>query len=198
MKNSKQMTNVRALIEGSDSKIYRDLIKHPPNNERESEFIFNITGAINGNLKKFNVPVFEPVGEQVGYSYKESEIIANENSLRIGTKKEYLLFLGTIIHRLILEGLPEVQAWYAVCTDSQELLNYSNLLKTQQNREDWFQKYLWQMQFGKCRILANDNEMRGFWLASSGCNDLPLAFLLPRPFNELDYKIKGGIGWFVC
>lgn len=124
-------------IPGSNSEIYKNLLKHKTASSEEITFMKDLENAVSKSLNEFRVfstdpsmddngklqfvPGFEPA---VGYSYKEWEEIAKENGLRLGTVYEYTLFLGWLINSLIQEGWSEKDAWYAVCSDSSKLGHY--------------------------------------------------------------------------
>ncbi len=57
----------------------------------------------------------------VGYIASELESLAKENKCRLGNKFEYVLFLGTIIRKLIDSGVSEKHAWDMVCNDYETL-----------------------------------------------------------------------------
>lgn len=201
-------------VEGSDSKIYSELLKHKSKNDAEKGFMENLRTAIEAGVKSFNVPVCDPSIDgngklqfipgckvAVGYSYNELEKLAEENSLRLGTKNEYFLFLGTILNRLIAEGWSETTAFEAVCNDSTKLGHYCNSADAKGDFEPTGSRKI----VGKCdlanacKILANDEKAGGFWLAGGcyydiGC-DYPLAGL-----DLCDVYVNrygNSVGWFV-
>lgn len=201
-------------VEGSDSKIYSELLKHKTVNDCEEDFMKNLRTAIEAGIKSFKVPVCDPSIDEngklqfvpgfkvpVGYSYNELEKLAEENSLRLGTKNEYFLFLGTMLNRLIAEGWSETAAFEAVCTDSTELGHYANSADAKDDFELTGSRKI----VGKCdlantyKILAKDEKAGGFWLAG-GCYveggfDYPLADLDLNFFYVDQYS--NSVGWFV-
>lgn len=201
-------------IPGSDSPVYAELLKHEPVNDEEVSFIDNhLKKAISKSVKEFEVFVNDPSMDNgklqfvpgfkpaVGYSYNELEKLATENDLRLGTKDEYILFMGWLINSLINEGWSETNAWKAVCTDSKELGHYYTSVDTKGEFEVTGSRKV----AGKCdlanahKILAKDNEAGGFWHAGGGCyfnsRCEPLAGLL------FDVGCDGcdfdSVGWFV-
>ena len=201
-------------IPGSDSPIYAELLKHKPADDKEAKFIDDLKEAISKSVKKFEVfvndpsmddngklqfvPRFEPAK---GYSYDELEELAKENGLRLGTKDEYILFMGWLITSLINEGWFEKDAWFAVCTDSRELGHYYTLAK----HEDALELTGSRMIAGKCdlantrEVLARDEKSHVFWIAA-GCYD-ELSY--NRPLTCLgcvyyfDTPNYNSVGWFV-
>lgn len=213
-KNDIQVDIETIQVEGSDSKVYSGLLRHTPASAGEDKFMKNLKTAIEGGVRNFRVPVCDPSINKkgklqfkpgcktaVGYSYKELVKIAEENGIRLGSKNEYCLFLGTMINRLMAAGWSEADAWHAVCTDSTELGHYFNPAYVVDDFERTGSKKV----VGKCdlanayKILAYDKETGGFWHAGGNCNhygnDSPLATL--RFLNYYDGKFYGSVGWFV-
>ncbi len=192
---------------------YAELLKHKPVNDVEVAFIDNLKKAIGKSVKGFEVfandpsmdngklqfvPGFKPA---VGYSYNEWEELAKENGLRLGTKDEYILFLGWLITGLINEGWSERDAWFAVCTNSKELGHYWDSADAKNDFEPTGSRRI----VGKCdlantrKILAKDEKAGGFWLAGGVCNLSgsygPLANL--NLGDYYDYHANDSVGWFV-
>ena len=194
---------------------YAELLKHKPENGKEAKFIANLKEAISKSISDFEVFVNDPSMDNgklqfvpgfkpaVGYSYNEWEELTKENGLRLGTKDEYILFLGWLITGLINEGWAERDAWFAVCTNSKELGHYNNSAEAKDKYD--FEPTGSRRIVGKCdlantrKILAKDEKAGGFWLAGGICNrcgdDSPLAnlFLLINYVNHYD----DSVGWFV-
>lgn len=201
-------------IEGSDSCIYAELMKHEPANIKEIKFKDNLKEAISSSVQEFEVFVCDPSIDEngklqfvpgfdpaVGYSHRELENLAKKNGLRLGSKFEYVLFLGTLINKLIIEGWSDKDAWHAVCVDSYELGHYFNCT----DAKDEFEPTGSRKKVGKCdlanthKILALDKEARGFWEAGGDkyydSDHFPLATLeLSSLYDEHD---DDGVGWFV-
>lgn len=201
-------------VEGSDSQIYFDMLKYAPASETEKEFLEFLNEAVDAGVKTFKVPVCDPSIDEngslqfvagckpaVGYSYNELKKIAIKNGVQLGSKKQYVIFLATIIHRLVEEGWPKADAFFSVCTDSTQLGHYWNSEKARHYFEVTGSRKI----AGKCdlantyKILRNDEKGGGFWVASGdykfyGFNN-PLANLNLN-FNY-DIHYKNCVGWFV-
>lgn len=201
-------------VESSDSQIYFDMLKYTPASENEREFLKFLKEAVDAGVKTFKVPVCDPSIDEkgslqfvagckpaVGYSYNELKELAINNGVQLGSKNQYILFLATIIHRLVKEGWSKADAFYAVCTDSFKLGHFWNSEKARHNLEVTGSRKI----AGKCdlvntyKILKNDEKAGGFWVAGGGCNyggqGIPLANLC------LDDDYVGhsdlSVGWFV-
>ena len=192
---------------------YAELLKHKPENGEEAKFIANLKEAISKSISDFEVFVNDPSMDNgklqfvpgfkpaVGYSYNEREELAKENGLRLGTKDEYILFLGWLITGLINEGWSERDAWFAVCTNSKELGHYRNSADAKNDFEPTGSRRI----VGKCdlantcKILAKDEKAGGFWLAGGGYDNdgsnNPLADLVLR--CNYDILSNYSVGWFV-
>ena len=201
-------------VEGSDSKIYSELLEHKALNDCEKKFMNNLRTAIEAGVKSFKVPVCDPSidangkiqfvpGCKVanGYSYNKLEKLAEKNSFRLGTKNEYFLFLGTILNRLIAEGWSETAAFEAVCTDSTKLGHYSNSADAKYDFELTGSRKI----VGKCdlantyKILAKDEKADVFWFAGGNCHCSGYNFPLASLFGNYDYDFLtyNSVGWFV-
>ena len=201
-------------VEGSNSKIYATLMKHKTANDAEAEFKNTLKEAISASVQDFEVfacdPSIDKNGElqfvpgfkpAVGYSYNGLEDLAEKNGLRLGTKFEYVLFLGTLINNLIAEGWSEADAWYSVCVDSNKLGHYWNSADAKHDFElTGSRKIAGKYDLANtCKILAKDEKAGGFWLAGgyyhSNSGNNPLADLgLDDDFGS---HYAGGVGWFV-
>ena len=202
-------------IEGSGSKHYTVLMKHKPQNVQEREFMKNLEIAINAKVRSFRVPVNDPSIDingkiqfasgckpATGYSYNQWKKLAKENGLRLGTKDEYILFMGWLITSLINEGWSENDAWFAVCTDSRDLGHYWNSWYVECKPEPTGSRMI----AGKCdlanvrKFLAEDKKLGGYWIGGgfyySGGYHTPIANcdFSDRFFNlPNDYTV----GWLV-
>ena len=201
-------------VEGSDSQIYFDMLKYTPASETEREFLKFLKEAVDAGVKTFKVPVCDPSIDEngslqftagckpaVGYSYNELKELAINNGVQLGSKNQYILFLATIIHRLVKEGWSKADAFYAVCTNSTKLGHYRNSEKARHNLEVTGSRKI----AGKCdlvntyKILRNDEKAGGFWFACGNYNDsgdnYPLACLCLN--DSYDGHCNNGVGWFV-
>ena len=203
-------------VEGSDSQIYFDMLKYTPasNSKNEKKFLEFLKEAVAAGVKNFKDPVCDPsIAENgslqfvagckpaVGYSYNKLKELAIKNDVQLGSKNQYVLFLATIIHRLVEEGWSKADAFYAVCSDSTQLGHYRNSEKARYDFDVTGSRKI----AGKCdlantyKILRNDEKTGGFWVAS-GCyddngDDYPLA---GRVLNyDYDYRCCNSVGWFV-
>lgn len=199
-------------VEGSDSQVYFDMLKYAPASETEKEFLEFLKEAVDAGVKTFKVPVCDPSIDEngslqfiagckpaVGYSYNELKEIAIKNGIQLGSKNQYVLFLATIIHRLVEEGWSKADAFFAVCTDSTQLGHYWNSEKARHDFEVTGSRKI----AGKCdlantyKILRNDERAGGFWVASGSCNGFgdfgPLAGLN----CNCDSHFDDSVGWFV-
>lgn len=201
-------------VEGSDSQIYFDMLKYAPASETEKEFLEFLKEAVDAGVKTFKVPVCDPSIDEngslqfvagckpaVGYSYNELKKIAIKNGVQLGSKNQYVIFLATIIHRLVEEGWSKADAFFAVCTDSTQLGHYWNSEKARHDFEVTGSRKI----AGKCdlantyKILKNDEKAGGFWFAGGGYygdgGDDPLAYL--NLCCNYDNHCNLSVGWFV-
>lgn len=201
-------------VEGSDSQIYFDMLKYAPASETEKIFLEYLKEAVDAGVKTFKVPVCDPSIDEngslqfvagckpaVGYSYNELKELAIKNGVQLGSKNQYVLFLATIINRLVEEGWSKADSFYAVCTDSTQLGLYWNSEKARHDFEVTGSRKI----AGKCdlantyKILRNDEKAGGFWAAGGlwifGGYDGPLACLCLN--FDYDNRCSYSAGWFV-
>ena len=86
---------------------------------------------------------------------------------RLGTRYEYVAFLGVLIKKLVEKGWTVTKAWNAMCTDSKELGHYWNSDNAKRAFEDTGSREVCGFYdlANTCKILAEDKEVGGFWLA---------------------------------
>lgn len=200
-------------IPGSESPVYAELLRHKPTNNAEVSFIDNLKKAISKLVKGFEVFVNDPSMDNgklqfvpgfkpaVGYTYNELEELAKENGLRLGTKDEYILFLGWLITSLINEGWSEKDAWFAVCTDSKDLGHYCDSADAKNDFEPTGSRMI----VGKgdlantYKILAKDEKAGGFWLAGGDyCDGGDFGLLANLCLvGYYDDHFYSSVGWFV-
>lgn len=201
-------------VKGSYSKEYKELLKYEPKGENQKLFKNLLSKAIDSNIQDFEVPVCDPSmdengiiqfipGEKIitGFSCKEWERIAENNNIRIGTKSEYILFLGSIMNNLIKEGKEQDKVWEDICDDSKEIGHYLNSI----NAKFKFEKTGSRKVAGKCdlsnsyKVLVKDDDVHEFCIAS-GCfsicgNHAPIA-RISKP-NIMKYPDSFCVGWMV-
>ena len=179
------------VVPGSESRIYKKLLKHKPANEQENEFLKNLEESIKSGFKSFNVPRYAPSIDKTGrinfvpsekplfgYSYYELQEIARNNQIRIGNDREFYPFLGIIIYRL-MSDCSEKEAFTMICSDD------SKKLKDRLGASKF--------------LLADDEDKDGFWVVGDSCkinfDSNPLARLLYC--NDCYCCCKCGTAWFV-
>lgn len=212
-------TDAFVLIEASKLSLNDSFMKHSPRTQNEIFVKELLINTISHGPKDFYISKFDPcfnsrnVGIRfkagckpaVGKSYKwwqdTAKKFAPERQSRLGTKSEYILFLGVLIKKLVEEGWSIKAAWHAVCVDSRELGHYKN-------SKDAKQYFEWTGSREICgffdlantwKILDEDEYSGGFWLASGDYIDfgdkIPIA-----NFEHEDNCFKpfySAVGWIV-
>jgi len=206
------------LIEASKLSMDDEFMQYQPKTDREKEFKDLLENVIKKGIADFWCPRMDPTldeaenicfkaGEKpaVGKSYNWwRENAKNFNprwSSRLGTRSQYVAFLGVLIKALVAEDWTVDEAWNLVCNDSRQLGNYCD----SQNAKHAFEPTGSRAIAGFCdlantyKILAGDEEAGGFWLAGGyygvDSNLDPLAGLGrgSHCFNCLYF----GVGWLV-
>jgi hypothetical protein len=207
-----------ALIEASKLSLDDDFLQYEPQTEAQEWFKKNLTSAIKSGVKDFYRPIYDPSVDEngnivfvagkkpaVGHSYnwwvEAAKKCVSNRQIRLGTKNEYVAFLGVLIKKLIASGWSAEDAWYVVCDDSKMLGHYWNSENAKHDFEETGSREVCGFfdLANTCKILAWDDETGGFWLASGYCNFVsnfyPLADL------GLDCNLvsdsSNSVGWYV-
>ena len=215
---SAREANPFVMIEASKLSLSDSFMQHEPQTEAQEEFKKNLTSAIKSGVKDFYRPKYDPSIDRygkivfvagkmpaVGHSYnwcvEAAKKYVGESKIRLGTKNEYVAFLGVLIKKLIASGWNVADAWYAVCDDSKVLGHYWN----SENAKYGFEKTGSREVCGffdlanTHKILAWDDETGGFWLASGYYhfygNVYPLADL--GLSSNRDNGDNNSVGWYV-
>ena len=217
MQNAKD--SMFALVEASKLSINDEFMKHEPKSNNQWEFKKLLTKAINSGLSDFwhskldpsfneerNGLVFEAgkmpaVGKSYNWWEEKARQYLPERESRLGTKTEYVAFLGVLIKKLVASGWAMSKAWEAVCDDSRELGHYWNSENAKYDFEVTGSRKICGFYdlANMYKFLAWDKETGGFWLAGgfygSSSNFNPLVGL-----NRYDDLADGNcisVGWLV-
>ena len=212
-------TNDFILIEAEKLFLDDEFMKFEPKTKEQNEVKALIIEVIDKKVKNFYRPKCDPsftedgkgicfmpgklpaVGKSYNWWYDAAKEYKPERNSRLGTRLQYGAFLGVLIKKLVKEGKDVEWAWNALCNDSHELGHYWN----SENAKHDFEPTGSRMICGfydlanTYKILAEDEEAGGFWLAggfyiASGCN---------FPFGDLCHCYdRGGnfdysVGWLV-
>jgi len=220
----KRETNDFILIEAEKLSLDDEFMKFEPVTVEEHATKELISKAIKLKVKNFYRPkcdpsftydcrtvCFVPGKMPVRYeSFNEWHELAKkympERNSRLGTRFEYVAFLGVLIKKLIEEGKSVEWAWNAVCNDSRELGHYWN---SKNANHDDFEPTCSRRVCGfydlanTYKMLAEDKFVDefigGFWLAGGffrrDAEEYPIAKL--NHSYERDFKWYEGVGWIV-
>lgn len=210
--------NIFVLVEASKLSVEDDFMSHEPTTDAEEELKKLLTDAIKSGLHDFYRPVLDPsfnedggicyaqgkrpaVGKSYNWWKKAAEEFMPERGSRLGTKVEYVAFLGVLLKNMVNNGWSKAQAWSAVCNDSRELGHYWNSENAKHEFEPTGSRKIvsYYDLANTFKILAEDEEAGGFWLAGGNYgNDgdyCPLADLDHFYFRVDD--VNFGVGWLV-
>lgn len=180
-----------------------------------------ITRAINKGIKDYYKPLVDPSVDENGkiyfkagnkpalghYSYnwweKKAKEFCPDCGSRLGTKLEYVAFLGVFIKSLVETGWNVTDAWGAVCYDSKELGNYRNSKNARLYPELTGSREVcgfYDLANAYKILAADEDEESGvFWLAggcfANDCSSSPVADLCH--YNLRDSPGTCGVGWLV-
>lgn len=207
------------FVEASKLSLKDEFMKYKPKTEREEKFKKQLTEAIKKGVKDFWRPRYDPsfnedgtricyvegkkpaVGKSYNWWKRTAEAFCPEWQSQLGTKSEYVAFLGVLIKKLVESGWKVEEAWSAVCNDSRELGHYWNSQNAKHAFEDTGSREICGFfdLANTYKILAEDEEARGFWLAGgdycTSSNIYPLAYL--ARCNLQDFNHCDSVGWLV-
>lgn len=203
-------------IEASKLSLNDSFMDFNPQDAETKEFKDELTEVIKKGVRDFYRPIMDPSFDEDGISFKKGKIPAigksydwwektvkefmPERHVRIGNKSEYIAFLGYLIKTLVDEDWPIADAWNAVCRDSIELGYYWNSVS--KNHDFALTGSVEVCGFydlaNTYKMLAEDDNAGGFWLAGGYCGILatyrPLAHLEHVNDREVSYP---AVGWLV-
>ena len=195
-------------------------LKYSPKTKAERKFKDLVETAIKNGLKDFwrftcdssyddnGCICYEPgkkpaVGKSYNWWAKTAKELKPEQGSRLGTKSEYIAFLAVLIKELVDSGKCIEWAWNAVCNDSKELGHYWNSANSKHAFEETGSREIcgWYDLANCYKILADDKEAGGFWLAGGDYGkssySYPLADMSLEDYRYVDACDVGGCGWIV-
>lgn len=216
---STYLSDAFVKVEASKLSFEDEFMRHQPKTKAEQRLMEMIKDVIKRGPKDFWRPKYDPsfnkagtgicyqldMEPAVGKSYNWWEKVAqkfnSECKSRLGTKSEYIAFLAVLIKKLVKNDWAVENAWHAVCNDSKKLGHYWN----SENAIKAFEPTGYRPIYGffdlanTYKILAEDEESGGFWLASGnydcGSNGSPLADLSHH--DDRYIGIYDSCGWLV-
>lgn len=206
------------LIEASKLSLEDEFMQYEPKEgTNEARFKESLTKIIqSGTLSDFWRPKMDPsftedeksicymAGKKpaVGKSFNWWKNTAKKIGFQVGTRKQYVSFMGCLIKKLVEKGWDMKEAWYAVCTDSKSLGNYLNSEGTKNEFEMTGRREVCKFyDLGNTfKLLAEDEERDGgYWIAGGNCSNTGITYPLASlgHYYQTDYLNIGGVGWLV-
>ncbi len=214
---SNALDNILILIEASKLSLDDEFMKHKPITDAEKQFKGLLRRAIKSGVKDFYRPCLDPsfnkngrlcyeagnepaVGKCFDWWVKSAKNFMSERGSRLGTELEYTAFLGVLIKELVAKGWSVKKAWDSVCNDSKKLGHYWNSKDAKFELEHTGSRKVGRFYdlANTCKILAEDEELNGFWLAGGTyffSHDCPLANL--KHYRYCSNEISCSVGWIV-
>lgn len=224
----KSSENTFVLVEASKLSLDDDFMKFKPMRRKTKKFKKELESVIKKGVNDFYRPRMDPAflggGKNLGFDAKISFEVGREpatemmyswwdkvarefnpeHGSRLGTRSEYIAFLGVLIKILVEIGLPKTTAWNLVCNNSKKLGHYWNSKNA---------KHCFELTGSRCicgffdlantyKLLAEDVDEGGFWLAS-GCyssdsHNTPLSHLLHYSSRPDSFRVPRSVGWIIC
>ena len=207
------------LIEAEDLSMDDIFMKYNPINTEETKVKALISEAINKKVNNFYRPKCDPsftasgeaicfvsgkkpaVGKCYEWWHRVAKNYKPERNSRLGTRLQYGAFIGVLIKKLVEEGKTVKWAWNAVCRDSRELGHYWDSENAKQDFEPTGSRMICGFYdlANTFKILADDGDKSGFWLASGTYDiNVPIADLFydSSKNGRIDNN-DDGVGWIV-
>lgn len=209
--------NTFVWVEASKLRLHDEFMQYKPKTDEERKFKLLLAKAIKSGLMDFRRPKGDPSFNKGGicYEYGKAPAVGKsynwwnqvakkfkpEYNSRLGTKTEYVAFLGVLIKQLVEIGWSIEKAWDAVCNDSKELGHYWDSKNAKHDYESTGCREICGFyDLANCfKILAEDEGASGFWIAggyygSNSCH-CPLADF--GNCYALDDNYDDSVGWLV-
>lgn len=206
------------LIEASKLSLDDEFMQHHPKSRRERKFRHLLGDVIVKGIPDFWRPRMDPTLDREGNIYfrggekpavgkfyhwwsANAQMFNSKHKSRLGTKSEYIAFLGVLIKKLVAEGWTKDEAWDAVCNDSKRLGHYLSpeTLKLSFGFTGSMVIAGFSDLANTRKILADDEDVDVFWIAG-GCykvfsDNNPLADFVR---GDIAYGYPdNSVGWLV-
>lgn len=215
-----QNKEIRILVEASKLSLTDEFMQHNPTTAREEQLKQELIKVIESGISDFYRPATDPSFKNkactkihcvagrtpaTGISYETWEEILKDSPWCLGTKSQYIAFLGVLIKLLVEDDWELSKAWNVVCNDSREVGYYFDFDKTTRRNQYRLEKT---GSKGACgffdlantkKILAEDEYADGFWVAGGVCHSYSyistlFSLTLEKSFiRTFDYAV----GWLV-
>ena len=138
------------MVEASKLSLDDEFLKHEPETSHQASIKEIIIEGIKSGMSDFRHPFVDPsINEEKDIVFEKGKepatghtlkwwkmkakgFMLNKNS-RIGTKREYCVFLGVLIKSLIEQGYTISDAWKEVCDDSKNLGHHRDSFKAKKH-----------------------------------------------------------------
>jgi len=211
-----QWVKYTVRIEASKLSLKDKFMKHRPVGYQQTVLKGELQNVIRNGIKDFYRFRVDPslssgkicfeagrmpaVGKSYNWWFENAKAFYPQRKSRLGTRSEYIAFLGVLIKALVDEGWRIADAWYAVCDNSKDLGHYRN----SENATHYCLEHTGLREIcGFCdlantrKIFANDEGASRFCLASGSYNCSsyvhPLAELLYYDFDHRNLEYC--VGW---
>lgn len=211
--------NLFVRVEASKLSQQDKFMQYTPRTKQERVLKNLLNEVIQRGIKDFYRPIIDPSFDEddmicfkfgmqpaVGKSYKWWEENAKKfnpkRKSRLGTKSEYVAFLGVLLKKLIEEGWSLDESWNAVCNNSKKLGHYGNSENAKYDYEPTGSREICGFfdLANTMKLLSEDNDNGGFWLAGGwvfgNSKHDPLANLGNHELRSFAFGNR--VGWIVC
>lgn len=211
-------------VEASHLSVDDEFMNYEPRTENEIRVKKELVNLISKDMKDFYCTKIDPsftlegeiafrpglvpaVGKSCGWWLENAKQLWPQRNSRLGTRDEYIAFLGTLIKTLVANNWRIDKAWNVICNDSSEFGNYRRVRKhliPKRARPPMIEPtgsvvFSGLGDFANVsKILAPSDENDSFWLASGTYNDFgtdaPIASVKTA---DSDGNMLYSVGWVV-
>lgn len=206
-------------IKVSELSLDDEFMKYNPATREEKRFKASLSGVICRGVADFEVAVISPsftddgdgicfkpgsqpaVGKTFKWWWKKALEFDPERRSRLGTKSEYIAYMGVLIKTLVANGWNVEKAWRAVCWRSEELGHYENSEDAKKTFEPTGSRCV----FGffdlanVYKILVEEEEGYGYWRGSGMYSSHGAVFPLTAIYHVAGrgFSDDRATGWIV-
>ena len=208
------------LVQASMMSIKDNVFQYEPKTKKQKRFKDDLIEAIETGVKDFYRPIMDPsikdgkiifksgMPPAVRHSYdwwKDAAKNAETDMYsRLGTKNEYVIFLGCLMKELEFIGIEIDEIWSMICDDSTKLGHYINSEGAKDELEKTGSRKVCKMLYDLANTfkIIQENPIEktnGFYIASGSYQNSGEVYPLADITHVYDKKAKfdQGVGWIV-
>lgn len=206
-------------IPASSLTVKDTFLRIKPTTAHQESFREELITIIKSGIQDFYRPVMDPSVDfnrlkykaghlpAVGYSYnwwqRKADMFMPEHGSRLGTRSEYVAFLGCLMKELLTKGFSLSHVWHIICDDSRSLGHYRNSGDNQSSFESTGSRQVCEFYdlANTAKILSesSDQKYNTFWYAGGAYYN----FSSINPLTDFsrgylsNHANSSAVGWIV-